>query len=407
MRFQVRSSSENQNGSSELKHYGVKGMKWGVRKEYESSGKKKSYTSKDLGVEESIVSKWSKIDERLGVGAGIVRSYQSMLNPDNNTYERKFENFIKEVESGSSSRDPNLNKFLKDYTDATGKNINRTEYRDLLSSVAANKQTMGFVSKKSWSEVEDANAIWSTLLDYYRKVYSQIPDEEDEEEQRLMEEASELRDKLQKAISDAGIIVHDKQHIYIQIVDGANAFIYDDGSGNQYGARPDQLSTLIDIIARDAKALRDPRNSRTREKNVTGKATSVKKREASNEQKEVMGKAKPENTHTYLSDHDAVNKAILRARGQKALETVKNTDVSSMLSRQEDMKKRAKEIKESKSIKNVMKKKLSNVKESASSSIKKATEFVKGFFEIKTVTTTTHGNAGLGSTTTTTVKKKK
>lgn len=37
MRFQVRSSSENQNESSELKHYGIKGMKWGIRKEKETS----------------------------------------------------------------------------------------------------------------------------------------------------------------------------------------------------------------------------------------------------------------------------------------------------------------------------------------------------------------------------------
>lgn len=41
MRWIVReNASENQNGSSELTHYGVKGMRWGVRKEYESKGRR-------------------------------------------------------------------------------------------------------------------------------------------------------------------------------------------------------------------------------------------------------------------------------------------------------------------------------------------------------------------------------
>lgn len=35
---------KNQNESSELKHYGVKGMKWGVRKEYEKKGRKRNNT---------------------------------------------------------------------------------------------------------------------------------------------------------------------------------------------------------------------------------------------------------------------------------------------------------------------------------------------------------------------------
>lgn len=45
MRWIVR---QNQNGSNELFHYGVKGMKWGVRKEYEPKGRRKA-AIKDVG----------------------------------------------------------------------------------------------------------------------------------------------------------------------------------------------------------------------------------------------------------------------------------------------------------------------------------------------------------------------
>lgn len=39
---------ENQNGSSELYHYGVKGMRWGIRKDYKTSGSSKKSTSPRL-----------------------------------------------------------------------------------------------------------------------------------------------------------------------------------------------------------------------------------------------------------------------------------------------------------------------------------------------------------------------
>lgn len=61
--FKVVRGSKNQNGSfesTELKHYGVKGMRWRVRKAYESTGNKskkevvKSSVSKSKATKEVI-----------------------------------------------------------------------------------------------------------------------------------------------------------------------------------------------------------------------------------------------------------------------------------------------------------------------------------------------------------------
>lgn len=53
MEWKVR---ENQNGSSELYHYGVKGMKWGVRKDddKDSGQSKKNYTVKDQSIRTNV-----------------------------------------------------------------------------------------------------------------------------------------------------------------------------------------------------------------------------------------------------------------------------------------------------------------------------------------------------------------
>lgn len=70
------------NKDGELRHYGVKGMKWGVRKEYEPVGRKKSkhrqrieekYRSKGMSDEEAEKAASKRIrNERIAVGAAAV-----------------------------------------------------------------------------------------------------------------------------------------------------------------------------------------------------------------------------------------------------------------------------------------------------------------------------------------------
>lgn len=93
---------QNQNESSELKHYGVKGMKWGVRKEYESLHKSSKTIKKHP-------SRYSASEVRTTIGAvempkSYYNGYKNKINQHN----------AATIKSSHSVKSENLSRYKKD-----------------------------------------------------------------------------------------------------------------------------------------------------------------------------------------------------------------------------------------------------------------------------------------------------
>lgn len=424
MLYRIR---RNQNGSSELTHYGVKGMKWGVRKEYEKVGKKTNKSTNILsskvddvfqinegrtGGAIERIEEYRKKDPRLGDAMATIVGYNTSKGRD-----RKFEQFEKDITNGYSNRDPQLNEWLKTYKETVGKNFSFEELKDKTIEM----YVYGDSSKNDWSELNDLTEVGTALLDYFKGTYNQIPDEEDEEEQENIEQRAKLREELQKALKEAGVVINEKQHVYIDFDKsysdtGECVFVYDDGSGNLVRAHPDELSILISRIKSDSEKLRDPRNKTTRERDIdpNKKAIKITKRERTDESHEIEKKKKitvvPAGT-TPLSIQAAKKELEKKNRMERSINLIPGVTSKSMISRQNAISARGKRAAKSKTFKATMKKTLSNASKSMKSSISKAKDFVSNFIKdplsalnIQETTTITSGGGGTGSTTVTTTK---
>lgn len=397
MYFRVRSSSENQNGS-ELRHYGVKGMKWGIRNERETSGRKSSTVSTSEKPKKVI----SKEEFEKGAGLSSKTAQSSDSDP------------TKQVASMYRRAKDELSK-NQAFSEWLKKNDKYDNYLTNLSKYEswATSGLIGTMKDKDSAMLAAIEAYY-TFIEFDQDASANTT----EDEKKLQEQKIRMADSLSKAIKESGLVLRDIQEIKIvkyTFNDGDQyLYVYRGADGQRYSAHENELSTLIDRAKTDSEKLKDFRNTsvgkRARERNVdTSKSVSITKRKLAEEEKEKVGKAKGD-AHTYLSDHDLVNKIIQKAKNQKALKTVENTTISEMFSRQKAMAKRANEITQSKSVKNTMKKKLSNVANSGSNLIKNGAQAVSNFLKnplnIQKVTTTTFGGGGTGSTTVVTKKKR-
>lgn len=284
-------------------------MKWGVRKEKERSGKfvPKNASKEDIAVHEnkkrikardggqyknhSILpatgeNKWIesndemyKMDKRLGEAHSTFVWLKSMASQQENY--PYFQDFMRDVSSGSSKHDSALDTVLKKYNESSGKNFDMEKAYSRLSYLTSKAYSFnGELSDEEWAELTELTEYGTALMEYYKQ-YEQIRlDEKMENENKRQEE---LVKNLKKAISDRGIILRENQNVKVEEENGNLFYKYTTRNGKEL--RMTNLDLVLDAVEKDSEALKDFRNrkssTRTREKNVDSnvKPVSIKKGE--------------------------------------------------------------------------------------------------------------------------------
>lgn len=293
---------KDQNESS-LTHYGIKGMKWGVRKEQERSGKfkPKSKSEADSAIRENKkkiaaqggnyknqflqtktkgylekVDEYNNVDSRLGSAYSTAVWVQNM-SKQTDKYPH-FQQFMKDVSVGSSKRDSALNDFLKNYKESTGNNFNVDEAYKRLATLASNGKTYGYLSDEEWAELAELTEYCDALMNYYTQTYSRLPTEEEKE---LQEKIKKAQDNIRKAVLDSGINLREGQSLgAIDRGNGSIVYSYTKNGKTVYYA---DLKDALAVAEADSEKLKDFRNrpsaTRTREKNVdlSSDPVSIKK----------------------------------------------------------------------------------------------------------------------------------
>lgn len=368
---------ENQNRSSELLHYGVKGMKWGVRKEKETSGTRSSSGTITGGPDSNpkVVSK-----KEFEKGAGL----SSTPKQGQNTSEIAQATSMYKTARNALRDDPAFSQWLKKNGKYDSFTKDSTAFENYINSSGVGK----LINQKS--AIEAAANAYNIYIEYDQDPSAHMTDEERENQEELIK----MQEELLKSIKSNGIELHEKQHVYMDWSEGAGYLIYDDGFGNKYAVNKDDIGILVDKMKVDAAKLKDVRNSRRREKNVDSSVSSVKltKRERTDPGKESEKKEQVGAKTTYLATKDAKNKAIKRARLEGSLERISNS--TEILNKQlSKIQSSGKKASQSGSVKKTMTQTISKTMKSAESSIKKSAQFVRDFlknpFNIQTNVTTT------------------
>lgn len=288
--------------SKDLTHHGVKGMRWGVRHDRDRTGggKKKFGSDKektghgyvnptqDLGRDEAkIKNDWyghvqiaEKIDKRLGAAQSLVAWTNTALHDELGYYSK----FTKDLKNGYSNNDPNLNKWLKDFKKATSIELNPSDDMARVAYLANyGVRNDGEMSDEEWEELEDLTEIYEALLEYYNGTY--VGELLKKEESEMAKEQKKFRDTLSKAMEDNNVQLIGNQKISVENVNGRKSWVYTKDSGKYGWSEPveseDGLQKVLNAAKADSEELKDFRNrkssTRTRQKNVSGKAVSIKK----------------------------------------------------------------------------------------------------------------------------------
>lgn len=146
---------------NELMHYGVKGMKWGVRRERNKVQSKVNHANRDLYKFENTQAKsHAKLESSKGYK---VMSTQALKNNDKKSskrYDRLSNTRMKEHEILEKRAEKELTKLMKSKWDAiiTAKNIkNGKQYIDELLNVSPNVDRINSYSSKYNDEGNIAN----------------------------------------------------------------------------------------------------------------------------------------------------------------------------------------------------------------------------------------------------------
>lgn len=359
---------QNQNGS-ELLHYGVKGMKWGVRNEKETSG---SRSSSGTTQSPKVVSR-----KEFEKGAGL----SSTPKQGQKTSKAKQANSMAENAKDALSKDKAFGEWLK----KNGKYDDFLNNLNTYYSWRSGGPIQFYLNKDA--ALKGAEDAYNMFVEYDQDPTAHMTDAERENQQN----AIKMREELQKALANANVEVHPKQAVYMDWDENSFRMIYHDGFGNQYSVEKDQIATLVKRIDADAAKLRDVHNSVTREKNVTGKASAdkMKKRERTDSDKENDKNGKVGIKDTYLSDKSTVRKTIRKIRINESLKRASETNAESMINKLTDMKKSGKTASQSKSVKTTMKQKISSVGNTIKNGVKAVSNFLKNPLNIQNNTTST------------------
>lgn len=289
MSWTIRNGAPN-----ELYHYGIKGMKWGVRKEYERSSKKtaKQHANTTKKIEkkgkvdykkikekldylggdggwQAIFDEYDDRDPRLGKAYAAVVRLNTMIGNAKGDYPN-FSRFMEDVSKGSSSDDKQLDRLLKKYADANGNNFDIANAHSRIKELMLKSTSRSGLTDKEWAELSELTEECQSLMSYYNQNYADLPTEED----KAIDAAEK---QLATVLSDYNITLREGQSVNIEVVNGTAYFKYRDDSGKE--GYTTSIDTLLSVVRADSKRLKDFRNrkssTRTREKDVNSNAKPV------------------------------------------------------------------------------------------------------------------------------------
>lgn len=345
---------ENQNGSS-LTHYGVKGMRWGVRKDKETSGSRSS---------------GNKNQKKTFTAEELVAGHPGERYDPNDIKKSDFSQAMSVIITLRTRLAED--KAFVEYLDKNG-------HKDYSNKVDRMFDIMLDESTNRDDYVKDAKE----LYDIWVKYNSNPEEHLSEDDKTLMEIRYTMGNKLMDYLEENGIVLRDNQEI-IPVCEFTNGellcyYQYKRGDGKTYRAELDEIEDLMEVISKDSERLKDFRNTskaKTREKNIsTSNKVTIKKG------KKVNTEGKVGKGDTYLSSKSDRQEIIRTVMSRKSLYTAGNMSTSQMIKFNKAVVEYGKRSMAATAYKKSLKKKVSDLKKKSSKMMETAYNFVKDFLK--------------------------